>query len=53
MPDRLLKKFGSPFSHLCRHTHEFLRNVSDKDEEVKQNDSSSVGNAMMSLFFAK
>jgi len=39
MLDGLLKKFGSPFFHLCRHAHEFVRKVSNKNREVKQNDS--------------
>jgi hypothetical protein len=42
MLDRLLKKFGFPFFHLNRQVNEFLRKLSNKNKEVKENDSSFV-----------
>ncbi|MBP1698573.1 MAG: hypothetical protein H6Q41_3761 [Deltaproteobacteria bacterium] len=38
MPDGLLKKFGFPFFHLCYQRDKFLRKLSNKNREVKEND---------------
>jgi hypothetical protein len=38
MLNGLLKKFGFPFFHLCCETDEFLRKLSNKNREVKEND---------------
>jgi hypothetical protein len=38
MLDRSLKKFGFSFFHLCRQADEFLRKLSNKNREVKEND---------------
>jgi len=46
MLDRLLKKFGFPFFHLNRQVNEFLRKLSNKNKEVKENDSSFVLNGL-------
>jgi hypothetical protein len=40
MLNRLLKEFGFPFFHLGRRGDEFLRKLSNKNREVKENDSS-------------
>jgi len=46
MLNRLLKKFGFPFFHLCRQADEFLRKLSNKNKEVKENDSYFVPNCL-------
>jgi hypothetical protein len=38
MLDGLLKEFGFPFFHLCCQRDEFLRKLSNKNREVKEND---------------
>jgi hypothetical protein len=40
MLNGLLKKFGFLFFHLCRQADEFLRKLSNKNREVKENDPS-------------
>jgi hypothetical protein len=46
MLDRLLKKLRFPFFHLGRRAKEFLRKLSNKNREVKQNDSPFVPNSL-------
>jgi len=46
MANGLLKKFGFPFFHLCRRAGEFLRKLSNKNREVKENDSSFIPNCL-------
>jgi len=40
MLNRLMKKFGFPFFHLCSQADAFLRKLPNKNKEVKENDSS-------------
>jgi len=46
MLNRLMKKFRFPFFHLCGQADEFLRKLSNKNKEVKENDSSFVPNCL-------
>jgi len=46
MLNRLLKKLGFPIFHLGRQAKEFLRKLSNKNREVKKNDSSFVPNGL-------
>jgi len=46
MLNGLLKKFGSPFFHLFCQTDEFLRKLSNKNREVKENDPSLTPNSL-------